>query len=189
MKVIEYSNLLTENEIKQFTGEDFWGNFPLYYGMDTTDSYNSYSAFSHTIVTRWKEEGKSTWEINSMKYYNIIKPLFDRFCLVTGIEYKYIYRMALNLTLYSPIEYFAAPHLDHEFRHKVALLYLNNCSGDTVLFKKELNSSTLHKANSLISEEITPEAGKMVAFNGQLYHANRPCSLEEYRLVCVITYG
>lgn len=53
-----------------------------------------------------------------------------------------------------------APHVDFPFQHTVVLYYVNDADGDTVFFDK----------NNQIVKSVSPKRGRVVVFDGLLYH-------------------
>ena len=145
-------------------------SFPWFLNSDEDNPF-----FSHIIVPR-REEG-ATMVINS-EMYHFFKGIVDRLCKAHKIKYTEILRMALNFTWHTTTEYFTAPHVDHEFDHKVLILYLSGESGNTVLFNDNLE----------IQEEIIPEVGKAVLIDGATTHTIVPCDVGDYRITCIVTF-
>ena len=193
--VLQTDNILTEQELNTLTD---WKVLPLYLlddpnSKDETYSKNMPVSFGHCVVERWKDVGKP-FGINST-YYNTIVPILNRFCEAKGLEYRNIYRIAINVTLPSEDEYIADPHVDHMFEHHLALIYLNDSAGDTVLFEGDFlpDKHGAEKEQIIkhlsIKERITPKEGKMVVVpKGLTYHTAYPCH-QGYRAVIVITFG
>lgn len=53
-----------------------------------------------------------------------------------------------------------SPHVDLPFDHLVVLYYVNDADGDTVFFNKK---------NEII-KSVSPKRGRVVAFDGSIYH-------------------
>lgn len=53
-------------------------------------------------------------------------------------------------------------HVDMQKWHKVLLYYVNDADGDTVFFNKK---------DGLIIDRVSPRKGRLVAFDGNIYHA------------------
>ena len=68
------------------------------------------------------------------------------------------------------------PHVDNENPHKVILYYINDADGDTFFFKDD----------EIIHRE-TPERGKLVIFDGSIYHSSSPPS-KNIRMTLNINY-
>ena len=110
-----------------------------------------------------------------------------------NIPHKKWARGALNFTLPMPTIEMGTPHVDHDFEHKVMIMYLNEFTeGNTVIFKDKYNDkdSNTEKWSKppVIDTEIKSEMGKVFVFDGLQYHANRFPGFGTHRLTCVITY-
>jgi hypothetical protein len=53
------------------------------------------------------------------------------------------------------------PHIDTSKKHTVLLYYVNDADGDTVFFD----------SNNKIIDNVSPKKGRLVVFNGSIYHA------------------
>ena len=116
MKYYESKDILNQKEIDFIKNNILGNNFPWYYEpVATTDKFQF---FSHTLVIR------ETGEINS-DYFNFFKNIFNRFCHQHSLKVNKITRGVLNLTNSSKYDY-GDPHVDHEFKHKVFMLYLKH---------------------------------------------------------------
>jgi hypothetical protein len=192
MKVIESSNMLTKEEGSILGSVDFWDLLPFKYSVNTSKWYTSYASFSHVIIERWVEAGTNP-TISSPEVYGAMITIFNRFCKSNNIEYTDIYRMCLNLSIYSEDKYLAPPHVDHDYPHKMCIIYLNTCGGKTVLYDKVYNpeeGTELSMSNiPPILKEYPPIKGTVISTDGLRYHAGTTCGSREYRLICVITYN
>tara|TARA_B100002019_G_scaffold124228_1_gene106959 strand:- start:237 stop:971 length:735 start_codon:yes stop_codon:yes gene_type:complete len=127
-----------------------------------------------------------------------------------GLELDTLYRSAFNVTLPranvpGTPKGIALPHVDDNFPHLVMLIYLNTCSGDTILtdrllnnnegtyrwpFKDFVQNSPQHESECEILERIPPVADKVVIFDGKRYHYNEcPLPGEPHRLALVATFS
>ena len=74
------------------------------------------------------------------------------------------------------------PHIDlHNRKHLVALYYVCDSDGDTIIYneREELGTYT-------IKQKVTPKQGRMVLFDGSLYHtAEQPLN----NVRCVVNYN
>ncbi len=66
------------------------------------------------------------------------------------------------------------PHKDFDLEHTVALYYVNDSDGDTILFNKDMT----------IKEKVSPKAGRLLFFNGNILHTGSHPVLSKYRM-CV----
>ena len=64
--------------------------------------------------------------------------------------------------------------------HLVALYYVCNSDGDTIIYNERERSS-----NYTIKEKVTPKKGRIVLFDGRLYHtAEQPINTTR----CIVNY-
>lgn len=158
-EVFEVKNFLMGDEISFIDSEILSDHVPWHY--DKISTSERFPFFKHTIITRAETESSVT---------EIVSPLHDfftniqiRFCETYDINIKKIYRQCLNLTF--PCEDFehGDPHVDHNFKHKNMIIYLNDDyeMGETLFFNK----------HGKIIGEVKPEKGKIVCFDGSIFHS------------------
>jgi hypothetical protein len=178
-------NVLLDEEIKYINFEILGNNFPWYYEEVATT--NKFQFFSHTLLIR--ERG----EVNS-RHFEFFEKIFDRFATIHKLKVKGLTRAVLNLT--NPSEYeHGDPHVDHNFKHKVFMLYLNTTEGNTIVYdkkytsKKQFTTMPLERIKKPLNKiiEIKPEFGKAVCWNGSYYHA-AGYPKEGRRIVVVFTF-
>jgi hypothetical protein len=78
------------------------------------------------------------------------------------------------------------PHidLDQGIEHIVALYYVCDSDGDTIIYN-EREDQGLESKSYTIKEKVTPKQGRMVIFDGTLYHtAEQP----KDNIRCVVNY-
>ena len=68
-----------------------------------------------------------------------------------------------------------APHIDFPFQHTVVLYYVNDADGDTVFFDK----------NNNIIKSVSPKRGRVVMFDGLLYHGG---GIPKHGPRCVVNF-
>ena len=152
------------------------GNFP-WYSLRTLDDDHSPNQFCHALMRRSLSGEPEEGIINS-NYYEYSKNLFLDVCESLGLEVRDIYRLAFNNTTYSPQKW-VDPHKDHEFDHKVMLLYVSQFDkGQTYLMDE--NKNVVHV--------IEPEKYKAVVFNN-CYHTHTFCLPDQLRIVMVATFN
>lgn len=185
LNFLETKNILTDKEVEHINFEILSNNFPWYYeAVATTDKFQF---FSHTLLVR--ESG----EVNST-HFEFFENIFDRFVDIHKLKVKGITRAVLNLTNSGSYKN-GDPHVDHEFKHKVLMLYLNTVEGNTIVYdkkyvnKKQFTTLPLEKIKKPLKKikEIKPECGKAVCWNGGYYHA-AGFPKEGRRVVAVITF-
>lgn len=148
-------------------------SFPWFYQKSTD---NGFYFFSHVFMKR-HITGHAFTGMQNSDYLPYVIDIFDSFCKQNNIEYREILRAAANNTQYFGDTY-SEIHVDHDFKHKNFLLYVNeNISGNTVLFKD----------NNQIEHEIVPSPLKGAIFGGQP-HAHRSCKVNQCRIVLVVTF-
>ena len=124
-----------------------------------------YLQFSHSFYRFM--EGESRTILNSkLKYLDITKDIVEAANKKLNENYgqKNIIRSKANLqtqTTDTSINKLNPPHKDMDFPHQVMLYYVNDSDGDTFFFDNEGN----------LLNRISPKKGRLVFFNGDLYHA------------------
>ena len=113
--------------------------------------------------------------VNNQWLYDTCLPLAHICCNKVNVKFNQIYfgRTFLQqpVTTHSGI---SNPHVDMQnFDHMVCLYYVKDSDGSTVFFDKK---STSEKRPSFsdykIVEEVEPKKGRVVIFDGRIYHAN-----------------
>jgi hypothetical protein len=186
----EEKNFLTKKELKVINEYILGDNFPWFFQKCATTE--KFPFFSHGLYSRYdvfKEEPTENSKITSF-----FKPIIHRFCKKQNINIKKIARGCLNLSYYRGIYLSGDPHVDHEYDHKVLMIYLNDSSGDTLIYDK-INTSNKCvipleeiKTPMKIIKKIKPEQGKVVCWDGNYFHAASFCKPSEIRAVLVITF-
>lgn len=122
------------------------------------------------------------FSVNNLNFY--AAPLKN-----LNIEKLLTARIQLQLPVISE-KYFGSPHLDgtRPFPYKVAVYYVNDSDGDTVLFKETLNEVDPTNMNRefTIEQTISPKKGRLIIFDGDVYHsAGKP----KTDIRCIINYN
>ena len=170
IKIIE--NFVNDNFHKQVCESVIHDNMPWYFQTGTMwpgyesppNIPNSYDApqFVHSIY-------------NEGKVVSNLAPLVDniawKLSLTENIYTGKIFRAKINLNYQSitiPIDGHYKPHrdlIDHnEVKSIIAIYYLNDCDGDTLIFDDTLN----------IIKRISPKANMLIYFDGKYLHAGSP---------------
>lgn len=120
--------------------------------------------FAHTL---WNEWGRNS------NMFNYFIPILD--ALPFAIEK--LLRIKVNLTLpvkNSTPDTHSVPHVDYaniNETYTTAIYYVNDSDGDTIIF----NETVGHRGELTIKDRITPKQGRVVIFDGALYHSgNNP---------------
>ena len=85
------------------------------------------------------------------------------------------------------------PHTDIPVDHFVMLYYVCDSDGDTIIYNEKCrdlnefnnNLKVVEKTRFSIQRKITPKQGRVVLFNGRLYHtAEQP----NHNMRCIVNY-
>jgi Putative 2OG-Fe(II) oxygenase len=113
------------------------------------------------------------------------------------VKFQKVERARFNLTFQNKTDPqdWHLPHIDSPFPHLVAIYYVNDSDGDTVIFN-ETNDSfkagdfvKMKSKDFTVKKRITPEKGKMVIFPGQYYHASSSARDSKTRIVLNMNLG
>jgi len=174
--LIEQENSISNYHLDEISNVILKDNFPWYWN-DYTTSYK-YPSFVHTLLKRPEDRNEA---IKNSVYLDFFLEILNSFCKNHNLNCNIIYRAAINLCYFYPNVEYQEPHIDHNFDHKVFLMYLNDFdNGDTYLFKKQ--QDIFLKEKTIISKK-----NKIVCFNGNRYHSNGFPKPGQRRIVCVIT--
>lgn len=94
--------------------------------------------------------------------------MFDAFCGITGITYKSILRVRINIDFPRAIRSVSPWHIDYTFDHNSFIYYVNDSDGDTVIYAERYGDE---RPKMTVAEIITPKAGRGVVFDGNHYHS------------------
>lgn len=159
--ILYLENFLPEDMQKNFLSiiEDSF-NFAWYYTESIVNGQPDTGGFSHIVIKD---------NIPNSPFADNFIPIFFLLKEKTGIDVKNIIRFRIRMTLADGIasrnNY---PHTDHDFPHKVLLIYANNSDGDTVLYDKKLGES-LDNMKEIC--RFSPKIGDAVLFDGLRYHS------------------
>lgn len=158
-----------------FSRTVFYGNHP---EVDINQR-NSLMAFTHPI----KDGDIGLCDENYKLYHSVLD----------GITNNILHsRIQLQLPVITEIhKKYGVPHVDgyRPFPYKVAVYYVNESDGPTILFKQTTKTSTPEDIKNGLFEidtEIKPKKGRLVIFDGDIYHAvGKP----KTDLRCIINYN
>ena len=160
-------------EQEEFIEHLLSNSFPLYY----QEAVEKYKTFTHSFLDRIKNSDDSEGVVNSI-YWESIYNFFKDTCAKHDIEYKVIYRAALNVTTFNT-DKIGSFHIDHSFPHKNFIMYLNDFSNGSTYIQDEKTKEI---------KEVKAEKYKAVVFGGH-FHAQGFCENGERRVVLVITFN
>lgn len=132
------------------------------------------SKYTHQLVHMLYKKGLP----NRSSYFEIFNEAFQEIVNNTIKKDVELLRMKINLLFKTNKNYPNNFHLDDnkDPDYKSCILYLNDSDGDTLIYFK----------NKL--KRVKPEAGKIVVFDGQLYHTSSNPVKTNYRKVVNINF-
>ena len=185
--VIEKENALSSANLNNILKlvKDF--NFPWFYRPSTLNNfpYNSHALLDPALG------------ITSI-HYDYFKKIFDKLCETHNIKVNKLLRMNINMSFHYTAKH-ADLHVDHDFPQTTMILYLNDASGNTLIFNEtfeekkqpqidyERNWYKIQKEHTL-KHTITPKKNKVVFFDGINYHAQEFCKPDEERIIFICTF-
>jgi hypothetical protein len=124
-----YKNILSKEDLKRFNQEVIENNnFGWYLNTSsvrdypTKSNFDSFLFFNHEILIR-PENRNGANGVNSF-LYPFMEEIFSKFMGRIKVKYSECFRIALNLTFNNGHTQ-CPPHLDHKFKYKQLLVYLN----------------------------------------------------------------
>lgn len=168
MKINQIDNdtLYIDNFISQDLQKEFLkiiednNNFAWYYSESIVSGQPDTGGFSHIVIKD---------DIVNSPYINKFSKIFDLFEKKVNIQINSIIRFRIRMTLADgsgPRSNYI--HTDHDFPHKVLLIYINDSDGDTILYDKILGEDI---SNIKEIYRFSPKTGDAIVFNGLRYHS------------------
>ena len=179
----EIKNILVGT--RPFLYEDEQIPFDWYFIDDVTDAFAERHQKRSALV---HEYARPEWgEDEDDEFNNLFVPLLSEVCRKMNFENLNIIqgRSFLQFPLHLKDKTPDTPHVDIENKeHLVALYYVCDSDGDTIIYN-ERKDQGLEAKSYTIKEKITPKQGRMVIFDGTLYHtAEQP----QNNIRCVVNY-
>jgi hypothetical protein len=169
MKIID--NAIPEKEFKILEDSVFDdGNFPWYYLKNS--AYSQYSSGDPHLGGSWFHLVYQHGEARS-PLFEPLEPIIQKYILPKIGEDKKLTRVRIGKTTMMTDNFTNPSHIDQNFPHEVAILYLNDSDGPTVLYNEryagidEMDSSKL-----TIMENITPKRNRLLVFDGMHFHSS-----------------
>jgi len=173
-------NILLGDEVLSDIGE-----FPWYITKDVTndnlDNSQQRPGFFHALV-KYNENGDNHLGNVSSLFHELFLQLIENSCEKLNIKEVDVYqgRSFLQLPLFSKKPSVDTPHTDLFEKHFVMLYYVMDSDGDTIIYNETEKSD-----NYTIKQKVTPKQGRVVLFDGSLYHtAEQPIN----NLRCIVNY-
>lgn len=150
----------------------------------------SYGGFSHPTFNI-KEPNPVLSPLNA-----ILVPILFVFCEKAGLQFNALMRIRIGLFTRAMFQApHHNPHVDLYEPHRVALYYVNDSDGDTVVFKETYDdvpkphaARYANEGKFTVGEKISPKKGKMVSFDGKRYHASMHPLAHSSRIVVTFDF-
>ena len=174
-------------------------NFPWYFNLSNSSSGyrkmfkrdNLNSCFSENIqfTHLFFLEGKI---MTTETYFDEIKLLIETIenkFYIKNSNKNILYKIKMNLLLPSKNDNKNTCNIPHtdlgDGDSNTALYYINDCDGDTVIFKENI-----HNYQDKLNKDITisPKMGRTIFFDSSTYHTSSCPLNSEYRAVINIVY-
>jgi hypothetical protein len=176
-------NILMGNDPFLWKNEEV--NFDWYFISDVTDAYSSRQQKRSALVHTFFEEGETiNDDVLNYFFLPMLKNVRERMKIknMNVVQGRSFLQFPLSLKDKTP----DTPHidLDQGIEHIVALYYVCDSDGDTIIYN-EREDQGLESKSYTIKEKVTPKQGRMVIFDGTLYHtAEQP----KDNIRCVVNY-
>jgi len=155
------------------------------------DQKNNPAGFNHFFY----ENNKPT-----SNFFDIIYPMVMSITSqVKDLPINRLIRARANLTLanHAPEADQFMPHIDSFFPHYVAIYYVNDSDGDTIIFNEtndtyDSGDTDINKIKTgpfTIKRRVTPKQGKVLLFPGNYYHTASFCKSSKYRCLINMNLG
>ena len=157
--------------------EHRFSDFPWFYIEDVTASGDNDSQHRPAMAHQYVEFDEQSPGITVSEYHDLFTPLLKKIGLTIGIRNISVLqgRSFLQFPLNLKDKSVDTPHVDLQQEHLVALYYVCDSDGDTIIYKVYT-----------VKQRVTPKQGRMVLFDGSLYHtAEQP----EHNVRCVVNYN
>ncbi len=175
MKILE--NAINKTSFSVIKNNIFSNNFPWYFSNTSyevsADEKNLDSwSFSHSAFDDDKSYSNIT-ALLEMSFYEILSKINE--------PIEKLLRIRIGCLTHKNSCVKNIPHVDRHTPHKVGLLYMNTCDGDTALYNKkyDVNSGVStyqfykdNQENFQIENLISPEENKIIFFDGLQYHSS-----------------
>jgi hypothetical protein len=181
MSIDVYENALAIQDFSTISAAVFNSELPWYYSPHSAYHTEPVSTAQHTGSFGHLLYAEEDGSANSTEFERYILEVLKS--QIPGVNN--ILRVRLGMHVPSGgISTINAAHIDRETPHKVALLYLNNSDGDTLIYteKYDFNSSLSsfeYRREKLprdltVEARVTPSSNKLIIFEGSTYHSSMP---------------
>jgi len=184
----DFIDLAYQEDIKDvLLGKELWGEvrFPWFHLDDVTAAFEEGNqgrpGLSHVYI-EYDDDGSSNILSD---FHDLFIPLLELACGTLDIPSARIIQgrsfMQFPLNLQSIED--DTPHidLDEGVRHIVVLYYVVTSDGDTIIYNERTESDVYTE-----KQRVTPKQGRVVIFDGGLYHTAQQC---EKIPRCIVNYN
>lgn len=186
-----YTNALPPQLFSKLVTTISHSEFPWYFNSTAYDNVvEPLMGYSYSHLA-WKD-GQSNSPVGSM-----IESVFLVLADLMQQDIDKLIRVRVGCIGVTSAPHRHTPHVDLEYPHQTALLYLNDSDGNTELYN-ELYDSNLqissqqyfkHLNNNVsLARSILPEANKLVCFDGLQYHSSETPTTVPRRLAVNFNY-
>lgn len=169
-----FDNIVKKSSADQIENFLLNQDFPWFLVKNSSGNAKKVEGFSDTL--QFEHHFVMNDEIHSQAIHPIMNMLDWNNILKRTKVSPNILRMKSNLLLKTqPTP--NTPHIDFSIQHSVLLYYVNDSSGDTIFYDD----------NFKIKQTIKPKKGRIVIFDGDIYHSSTPPQTNDYR--CVINFN
>tara|TARA_Y100000004_G_scaffold195987_1_gene264594 strand:+ start:4961 stop:5536 length:576 start_codon:yes stop_codon:yes gene_type:complete len=185
-----YDNLISKELQDKIENNLISNSFSWYLNEDTVgvnrkrytkgENIKEYLQFTH-LFYRYDFTEKKTFKNSNTE---IVDELLNEIMKGLKLNKFEVFRLKANLQtqfIENKKEYFNTPHIDIEnLKNKICLYYVNDSDGDTLFFDSLENLGLLKK--------VEPKKGRIVIFDGDVFHAGQHPIKSAKRIVININY-
>jgi hypothetical protein len=189
---IVYENSVPEKIFRDLQAIIFSDSFPWFYS-------------GTTLGERTSEDNKFDFSFFHNAFYHdtgysfIGEKLDLIFRMIVGLNgdsVDTLLRIRIGLITNTDKTVIHTPHIDFPFKHKTALLYLNDTDGDTYIWKDKYNESIdktefdnfVRSKNCELLDKVSPKENRLVVFDGFNYHSSSSPTTCNKRVVVTFNY-
>jgi hypothetical protein len=160
------------------------GKFPWYYVQssafsDPRDDYNSNGSWFHNVYRNGNYS--SVYDVFIRAINSYILPKVDN---CTTVD-----RIRIGKHTHVKENYVNGAHVDLAAPHKVAILYMNDSDGPTILYKNRFKDTQIIEKEDLeVMEKIDPKRNRLLIFDGLNFHSSSYPKDTKRRIVVNINF-
>jgi len=169
-----FDNVVNKKNSKQLENFLLNDNFPWFFVEKSSGKSQEIAGFNDTV--QFEHHFIRDSQITSQAIHQVMYLMdWDNVVKETKVSSS-IFRMKSNLLLKTQSGP-NTPHIDLSDPHTVLLYYVNDSSGPTIFYDENLK----------VVNEVSPKKGRMVVFDGSIYHSSSPPQINSHR--CVINFN